>query len=67
MPGPTGFEVCLALKQGPRTSNVKILIVSGYGGDSDVGLAKELGADGYIKKPFSLIHLRQEVERILAG
>ena len=67
MPGPTGFEVCLALRQDPRTSNIKILIVSGYGGGPDMDLAKELGADAYIKKPFSLIHLRQEVERLLAG
>ena len=66
MPGPTGFEVCLALRQDPRTSRIKILIMSGYGGDSDVILAKELRADGYIRKPFSLNLLRREVGLKLA-
>ena len=67
MPGLTGFEVCVALKQDPRTSSIKILIVSGYGGESDGNLAKELGANGYLKKPFPLIQLHQEVKRLLSG
>ena len=67
MPGLTGFEVCVALKQDPRTSSIKILIVSGYGGESDGNLAKELGANGYLKKPFPLTQLHQEVKRLLSG
>ena len=67
MPGLTGFEVCVALKQDPRTSSIKILVVSGYGGETDGNLAKELGANGYLKKPFPLTQLHQEVKRLLSG
>ena len=67
MPGPNGYEICWTLKRGNLTSKIKILIISGYGGDSDSGLARELGADGYLQKPFSISHLQEEVARLLEG
>ena len=32
MPGPSGYEICWALKSQDLTSNIKILIITGYGG-----------------------------------
>ncbi len=48
MPGPTGFEVCLSLRQDPRTSRIKILIpnppkdTDGRREDSGRGWVREL-------------------------
>ena len=67
MPGPNGYEICWSLKRDDLTSKIKILIITGYGGDPDPGLARELRADGYLKKPFSMSRLREEVARLLEG
>ena len=67
MPGPSGYEICWALKSQELTSNIKILIITGYGGEADSTLARELGADGYLKKPFSMSNLREEIARLLEG
>lgn len=53
MPKKNGFEVCQKLKQDPKTKNILILIFTAKTFDKDRNLAYELGADGYITKPFS--------------
>ena len=67
MPGPSGYEICANLKRETRTSAIKVLICSGHCGPSDIELARELGADGFLEKPFTLGHLREAVAIVLEG
>lgn len=53
MPKKNGFEVCHKLKQDPKMKKILILIFTAKTFDKDRNLAYELGADGYITKPFA--------------
>ena len=66
LPGSNGYEICWTLKRRDLTSDIKIIIITGYGGEESV-VARELGADGYLRKPFALSRLREEISRLLGG
>ena len=51
MPGPDGFQVCRAVRQGSR---VPILFLTALGGEEEVLRGYALGCDDYVTKPFSL-------------
>jgi CheY-like chemotaxis protein len=54
MPGMNGEQVLAALRKDPATSSVKIVFTTSLGdpadADTDEALAKNFGADGYIRK-----------------
>jgi len=62
MPEMDGKATYLELKK--VNSNVKVLLASGFVQDDQVEDLLKLGMDGFIKKPFSISHLAQEVDRI---
>ena len=49
----SGFEVLKLMRADARFSNVKVLMLTAKGRDSDRQLALELGADRYIAKPYA--------------
>jgi two-component system KDP operon response regulator KdpE len=49
LPDTDGFEV---LRQVRKISDVPVLILTAYGEDRDVTHALQLGANGYLVKPF---------------
>ena len=62
MPTVNGYEVCLALKENPLTSHVKVVMVTGLDQQFDRDKAlNEVGADGYLSKPFTATALMNEV------
>ena len=62
MPTVNGYEVCLALKENPLTRNTKVVMVTGLDQDFDRDKAlNEVGADGYLSKPFTASALMNEV------
>ena len=62
MPTVNGYEVCLALKENPLTRQVKVVIVTGLDQEFDRDKAlNEVGADGYLSKPFTATALMNEV------
>ena len=62
MPTVNGYEVCLALKENPLTRHVKVVMVTGLDQEFDRDKAlNEVGADGYLSKPFTATALRNEV------
>ena len=62
MPTVNGYEVCLALKENPLTRNTKVVMVTGLDQDFDRDKAlNEVGADGYLSKPFTASALMHEV------
>jgi DNA-binding response OmpR family regulator len=62
MPGPSGTDVCRALR---GESDVPILLLTARDSELDRVLGLELGADDYVTKPFSMSELVSRVRAIL--
>lgn len=65
MPGMTGFEVCERLRAHPPTSRVPILALTGYDTLQNEEKIKAAGASGYMAKPFEVMKLKHEIERLV--
>ncbi len=66
MPKMDGFEVLSQLKKDPVLKEIPIIMLTAKGQKSDQEKGKELGATGYIIKPFSPLALLKRIEEILA-
>ena len=67
MPGPTGLEVCTALRADPATAAVPVLLLSAGATPEDVARGLAVGADAYLAKPFSVAGLVARVRELTAG
>lgn len=65
MPGKSGFEVCRHIRGNPAWRNVKVMMLSAKGRDSDIDQGLALGADAYVTKPFSTKALLATVRELL--
>lgn len=63
LPGMDGLEVCRTLKQDSNYNTIPIIMLTAKGEEFDTVLGLEMGADDYIKKPFSP---REMVARVKA-
>ena len=64
MPGRSGAEVLEELKR--RHPNVPVIVLTAEGREIPRVLAKALGAEVFMTKPFSPLKLLAEVERLLS-
>jgi two-component system cell cycle response regulator len=64
MPGLSGFEVCRALKNDPKTAPIPIVIVTALDGPQDRVWALECGADDFLTKPVSDVALLARVKSL---
>jgi len=53
MPGIDGCDVCIQLKENPKTRSIPVIFVSALGDVAAETLGLELGAIDYVTKPFS--------------
>ncbi|WP_439537492.1 response regulator transcription factor [Methyloversatilis sp.] len=65
MPGKTGFEVCQEVRAQDGLKDVRILMLTAKGRDTDVAKGLALGADAYVTKPFSTRELVLKVRSML--
>ena len=65
MPNMDGYTACHTIKQDPATKMIPVIMVTAVGQELNKTLATEMGADGYITKPFSLQVLLDTVNRFL--
>ena len=65
MPGMSGFEVLRTIKSKETYKNIKVILFTVKSFKEDKEKGTELGADGYITKPFSGNELRDYVKKIL--
>jgi putative two-component system response regulator len=65
MPGITGFEVCERLRGFSATKKVPILALTGYDTLQNEEKIKAAGASGYMAKPFEVMKLKTEIDRLL--
>ncbi len=63
MPGIQGLELCRILRNDPKTKHIPIIMLTAKTDEVDRVLGLEMGADDYIRKPFSP---REVVARIKA-
>lgn len=66
LPEVSGYEICERIRTDPSLSDVKVLMMTARGSTIERRRGMELGADGFISKPFELKDLRAEVRRLLA-
>lgn len=65
LPGASGYEICQGVRLDPGLADVKILMMTARGSAIERRKGLEIGADGFISKPFELNELRAEVRRLL--
>lgn len=63
MPGLDGQALCRAIKGDPALRHVRVLLISGM----DDGPPAEVGADGFLAKPFNASQVSAAVEHLLPG
>jgi DNA-binding response OmpR family regulator len=64
MPYMSGLEVVRKVKQDAGSRNIPVIVLSTMGQESIVEEAFELGADDYLKKPFSLSELSIRIKKL---
>lgn len=67
MPKKSGYEVCEILRADPARSDMKIVMLTAKGRDTEVAKGLALGADAYVTKPFSTKDLVAQVRSLLAA
>jgi DNA-binding response OmpR family regulator len=66
MPRLDGFGACTKLKAHPHTQDMPIIFLTARSQSFDVQGGLQLGAIGYIIKPFDVFSLAEEIRKILA-
>lgn len=66
LPGSSGYAICADIRSDPALARVRILMMTARGSAVERRRGMEMGADGFIAKPFDLADLRREVRRLLA-
>ncbi len=65
LPGIDGLDVCRTLKTDEATAAIPIIMLTAKGGESDIIVGLELGADDYVIKPFSPRVLLARIRTVL--
>ena len=65
MPKMDGYTACKIIKTTPVIKAIPIVMLTAVGYELNVELSREMGADGYITKPFSQQDLLNTVDRFL--
>jgi excisionase family DNA binding protein len=65
MPHLDGFKVCSSIRSAPETSELAVLVVTGYHDDENLDRAREAGADYCMTKPLSMEALSKRVHELL--
>jgi len=71
MPKLDGFKVCQALKNDPLTKNIPVIMLTAKDRPDDIKQAKQVGANGYIIKPFDattlIFDIKEQLDKIKVG
>jgi CheY-like chemotaxis protein/class 3 adenylate cyclase len=67
MPKLDGYELCKAIKDGPETAHIPVLIASSLGEAADLEKGFDAGADDYLIKPVVPEELITRVQQLFLG
>lgn len=67
LPGMNGFSALRALRRAPETRDVPVIMMSGNEQATEQFFGSKIGADDFMKKPFSRLEVFARIERLLDG
>ncbi len=65
MPGLSGYEVCKAIKSEPELADIPVILLTRTSESFNEELARQIGANGHITKPFESQALAAQVHALL--
>ncbi|HNX81741.1 MAG TPA: response regulator [Candidatus Omnitrophota bacterium] len=65
LPKLDGHKVCETLKKDPRFAAIPIIMLTAKDREEDILLAKKIGADAYITKPFDSQLLLYDIKKLI--
>ncbi len=65
MPGIDGLTLCHKIKTDPALKNIKVVMVSGKSFESEQQKAKQLGAAGFIVKPYDVNNFAKTIADVI--
>jgi CheY-like chemotaxis protein len=66
MPKMDGYAACSAIKADETTKEIPVVVVTAVGHDLNKKFATEMGAAGYVTKPFNIQELIDVISPLLA-
>jgi twitching motility two-component system response regulator PilH len=67
LPGIDGFAALRAMRRDPLIRHIPVILMSGNEQAADQFYANRIGADDFMKKPFSRLDVFTRIERLLDG
>lgn len=67
LPVVNGYEVCRQLRESRELKDVKILMLTARGRETEIGKGLALGANAYLTKPFATRELIETARRLLGA
>ncbi len=65
LPGMSGFAALRLMRRNPKTQHIPIIMISGNEQATEQFYANRIGADDFMKKPFSRFEVFARIERLL--
>ena len=65
LPGMNGFSALRQLRRDPRTSAIPVIMISGNAQATEEFYVQRIGADDFMKKPFSRAEIFARIERLV--
>jgi len=65
MPKMDGYNACSSIKTDQATKGIPVVMLTGVTHELNKSFAREMGADGYLSKPFSADELLRQVKQVL--
>ena len=66
MPKMDGLTACHLIKNDPATRAIPVIMVTAIGFELNIKLSEQMGASGYVTKPFSSQVLLDKIAEVLA-
>ena len=66
MPRMDGLTACFAVKNNPATKSIPVIMVTAIGFELNIKLSQQMGATGYVTKPFSTQDLLDKITQVLS-
>jgi len=67
MPGIDGYQVIKHMRENPLTAAIPFIYVTASAEKTDVKIAMDLGANGYVRKPFDIAELMEAIEGVTSN
>ena len=65
LPDENGYEIVKKLRKNPATKKLPVIMVTAKTSEIDMVKGLDIGADDYIKKPFSIIEFITRIKAVL--